>query len=93
MSATDGIDWTTAGPLAAAFIGGGFAFVKGWVVPGKFYEREVERNRKQAKQIEALQATIQDDFLPEYRRSTNALEALTPFLHANGGSVGNGGGG
>lgn len=90
---TDGIDWTTAGPLAAAFVGGGFAFVKGWVVPGKFYDREIERNHKQAKQIETLQAAMQDEFLPAFRNGTDALRAVTPFLNSAVRSVESEGGG
>lgn len=79
----DGIDWTTAGPLAAAFVGGGFAFVKGWVIPGKIYDRELRRGREQSKQLEALQATIKDEFLPAFRESTDALKAVTPLLTAD----------
>lgn len=82
MGATDGIDWTTAGPLAAAFVGGGFAFVKGWIVPGKIYERELDRNRTQGHQLEKLQTTIQDEFLPAYRAGTDALERAIPLLDA-----------
>jgi hypothetical protein len=92
-AATDGIDWTTAGPLAAAFIGGGFAFVKEWIVPGKVYRREMKRTHDQSKQLEALQAAFQDDFLPAFRESTDALKAVTPLLNSVVRNVGAGGGG
>lgn len=89
----DGIDWTTAGPLAAAFIAGGFAFYKEWVVTGKAYARERGEREKAAKQVETLQTVIQDEFLPAFRESTDALKQLTPLLNPEVGSVGAGGGG
>lgn len=91
MSAADGIDWATAGPLAAAFIAGGYAFYKEWVVPGKTYKRELNRNDEQAKQIEELQTTIKDDFLPEYRKGNDALAQLAKLLPAHDPGPGGGG--
>lgn len=93
MSSADGIDWTSAGPLAAAFIAGGFSFYKEWIVTGKAFNREREERRTQAKQLETLQASFQDDFLPVYRDSVEALKKLTPLLDTAVRNVGDGGGG
>jgi hypothetical protein len=53
----------------------------------------MKRTHDQSKQLEALQAAFQDDFLPAFRESTDALKQLTPLLNPPVRSVTPGGGG
>lgn len=53
-----------------------FAFVKGWIVPGKTYEESVKQREKLETDIEVMRANMTDQILPELQRSRTVQHNL-----------------
>ena len=57
-----------------------FAFVKGWIVPGKTYEESVKQRQKLEADLEALRTNINEKILPELQRSRTVQQALGQLI-------------
>lgn len=54
-----------------------FAFMRGWIVPGVIHDQAIEREKQKQAEVESLRAYLDDQILPELRRSIEVQQKMT----------------